>query len=129
MQVLNENVPWGVVRIEAVGAGGDIPEIDPVENPVMANSGCIVAGVIHPDIGTVEIRVLRGEESLQGQLVFDGVIDTPQRSVVIGDLVGEDFEHIVPVLGARTAVKLAMDDPEEAQVLEISFLRADAEDG
>ncbi|MFI5940670.1 hypothetical protein [Streptomyces uncialis] len=116
-----EGVPWGVVRIEPVGSSGNIPQIDPLRSPVVADDQCVVAAVVHPDISPVTISVLGEGDANRGIPVFDGHMDTPHHAVVIADLVGDDFIHTIPVPGGRTRVRIFMDDPREAQHIEIRF--------
>lgn len=116
-----EGVPWGVIRIEAAGSGGNIPEIDPLKTPVVADDACLVAAVVSPDISPVTISVLGEDDVNRGVPVFDGRIDTPDLAVLIADLVGDDFTHTLPVPHERTRVRIFMDDPGEARKIEIRF--------
>jgi hypothetical protein len=115
------SAPWGVVRIEFTGTGGDIPEIDPVVSPVEANDTCVVAGVVHGDIDEVEISVGHEGDSLDGIRVYEGLLSCPNGEVEVADLVGEDFCRTFSVQPGVVRLEVAMDDPEEAQKLFLRF--------
>lgn len=121
MERFSVGVPWGIVRIESAYSAGSIPEIDPTETSVEGNDTCIVAAVVHPDISPVEIRVLDSGDAPQGISVYDEYIESSTLVVVVADLIGDDFSRRFHVSAERTRVSLFMDDPSEAQVLEVKF--------
>lgn len=114
-----EAVPWGVLRVESLGGGDEIPEIDPVESPVEANSTCLVIAVVHPDIGLVDILVGGAGAPVREVEIFDGVIEVPNGELEVADLVGEDFCHRLQFSTSQARVRISVDDPLMAQKVSI----------
>ncbi|MCG3039412.1 hypothetical protein ACLIYM_17015 [Streptomyces fenghuangensis] len=115
MDEFRVDVPWGVVRIEAIGSSLGIPEIDPLESPAEGNRECVVVAVVHGDIGPVDISVSLQDGEDEGTCVYDDVLRVLGEGVEVADLVGDDFSHRYDLPEGDASVRVCVDDPGEAQ--------------
>ncbi|MGW6405047.1 IS701 family transposase [Streptomyces sp. NPDC055134] len=83
---------------------------------------CVVLSVIHGDIGPVTVQVDFGPGDDHGTLMHDGVMRVGTDGVEIADVVGDDFCRNFPVKEGEVALRICVDDPEEAQEVHVRFL-------
>lgn len=110
----DHGVPWGVLRIEGVGAGSRPPELDIAFSMVSANESCVLVAVLHLDIDRVAITVARQGAPEGFVQMFSGGLEAPNGIIEVADVVGDDFSHRYTVSSKRVGVSVFADDPEEA---------------
>lgn len=106
-------VPWGVLRVEGVGASGDVPEMDFSEALVAFNEGCLTLAVAPAEI-EVEITVASEGPPIGQDVIFVGRLVTPEAVIEVGDLTGEDFLYRFRVSSDVAEVVVSVDVAEDA---------------
>lgn len=114
-------VPWGTVRIEAIGAGGSVPFIDLAVSTVAAEESCVTVAVVPPDMASVLIRII-GDDAQDGEsVVFDGYLEVPEGLVEVADVASEEFAFVYRVPVGNMHLRIVVDDVLEATTLTISM--------
>lgn len=113
------NVPWGILKIEAVGGDGDIPDADPDRRPVSANETCVTVTVLHGDFGQVRVRIGSDVALEEDTLAFSGSILCPTRMLEISDIVGDTSYLQLPISADRVEIGIGLDRSEMAEVVTI----------
>ncbi|MFF6993714.1 hypothetical protein ACFY93_01925 [Streptomyces sp. NPDC008313] len=121
MEEFLANVPWGILKIEAVGGDGDIPDADPGLGPVSANETCVTVTVIHGDFGQVRVRIGKGVLVESETVAFSGVIACPTRIVEISDIIGDESYLQLPVSSSRVEITVGLDRLELAEAVTIGL--------
>ncbi|WP_143685836.1 hypothetical protein [Streptomyces sp. 1331.2] len=118
------NVPWGILKIEAAGGGGDIPDADRGGRPVSANERCVTVTVLHGDFGPVRVRI--GEHGDEGgaALAFLGTIECRSGILEISDIVGEKPYFQMPIEPGRVKISVELDKLEDAEIVTIKVKAA-----
>ncbi|WP_326682738.1 hypothetical protein [Streptomyces sp. NBC_01237] len=119
MEEFLANVPWGILKIEAVGGDGDIPDQDPCHRPVSANEACVTVSVLHGDFGEVRVRIGRGVIIEKESIKFSGVIACPTRVLEISDVVGDTSYLRMPVSSDRVELVVGLDKSEMAEAVTV----------
>ncbi|MBE1487371.1 hypothetical protein [Plantactinospora soyae] len=118
MYEFTASFPWAVVRIEAVGAGGDIPELDLEYSLVAAEETCILAAVADCPI-TIRVTAAEADVPEGDPCVFDGRLLVADGQLAVADLVGDDLDRRFRVTPGEVRIRLFADDPREAQRLSV----------
>ncbi len=113
------NVPWGILKIEAVDGDGDIPEEDPDRRPVSATEACVTITVLHGDFGQVRVRIGSDVIVEEGTLAFSGAIECSTGMLEISDVVGDTSYLQLPISANRVKLTIGLDRPEMAEVVTI----------
>ncbi|MFD5753307.1 hypothetical protein [Streptomyces sp. NPDC127033] len=111
------NVPWGILKIEAVGGDGDIPDADPDQRSVSANETCVTVAVLHGDFGQVWVRIGKDVAMEEGAVAFSGTIVCPTGMLEISDIVGDTSYLQLPVGADRVEIAVGLDRPEMAEAV------------
>ncbi|WP_143098890.1 hypothetical protein [Streptomyces sp. yr375] len=115
------NVPWGILKIEAVGGDEDIPDADPDNRPVSANETCVTVAVLHGDFGQVRVRIGKDLAVEEEAVAFSGIIACPTRTLEVSDIVGDTSYLRLPVGADRVEITVGLDRQEMAEVVTVGF--------
>ncbi|GGN87189.1 hypothetical protein GCM10010112_69570 [Actinoplanes lobatus] len=107
-------VPWGVLRIEGIGSGGSVPELDIEYSMTAANSGCVLIAVTHIDIEPLRVVVVREGVPDSFVQMFSGELNAPESVIEVADVVGDDFGYRYSLSTDKPKVTIFADVPEEA---------------
>lgn len=124
MDEFTVNVPWGILKIEAVGGGSDIPDADSDGRPVSANEGCVTVTVLHGDFGPVRVRIGGPGDEGGAILAFSGTIECPTGVLEISDIVGENSYFQLPIESGRVKISVELDKLEDAETVTIKVTAA-----
>jgi hypothetical protein len=112
-------VPWGLLRIEAVGSTIGIPERNPEGTPVDSHEECVVVAVAQGTLEPVHVGVSLDDGEDEGTLVFDGTLRILADGFEVADMVGDDFRHHYPAPAGPARLRVWLDVPEEAHRVRI----------
>ncbi|MFC6017955.1 hypothetical protein ACFP2T_17270 [Plantactinospora solaniradicis] len=118
MYEFTASFPWATLRIEAIGAGGDIPELDLNRSLVAADETCILAAVADLPI-TIRVTADEADVPEGDPCVFDGRLLVADGQLAVADLVGDDLDRRFRVTAGEVRVRLFADEPREAQRLSV----------
>ncbi|MBF9128287.1 hypothetical protein I0C86_04650 [Plantactinospora sp. S1510] len=118
MYEFTASFPWATLRIEAIGAGGDLPELDLERSLVAADETCILAAVADLPI-TVRVTADEADVPEGDPCVFDGCLVVADGQLAVADLVGDDLDRRFRVTPGEVRVRLFADDPHEARRLSV----------
>ncbi|MGW3961542.1 hypothetical protein ACWED2_17085 [Amycolatopsis sp. NPDC005003] len=119
MDRFSVDVPWGLLRIEAVGSTIGIPEKDPAGSPVDSHEECLTVAVAQGGLEPVDVGVSLDDGEDEGTLVFDGPFRILEDGFEVADMVGEEFRHHYPAPPGVARIRVWLDVPEEAQRVRI----------
>lgn len=119
MEEFTADVPWGILKIESVDGGGDIPDADSGGHPVSANDGCVTVTVLHGDFGPVRVRVGGINDDMDAIIAFSGTMECPNRILEISDVVGGNYYFRLPVESDRVKLVVELDKLEDAEIVTI----------
>jgi hypothetical protein len=106
------------VRIEAIGTGGDIPELDLENCLVAADETCVIAAVADLPI-TIRVTADEADVPEGDPCVFDGRLVVADGQLAVADLVGDDVDRRFRLTPGEVRVRLFADDPREARRLTV----------
>ncbi|MDI6105639.1 hypothetical protein QLQ12_44370 [Actinoplanes sp. NEAU-A12] len=107
-------VPWGVLRVEGVGAGSGMPDLDIAFSMVAANEGCVLVCVVHIDIEPLQVVIVREGVPDEFVQMFSGELDAPDFIIEVADVVGDDFGYRYLLSTDKPRVTIFADVPELA---------------
>jgi len=95
---------------------------------VAANATCIAIGTLSAQDGSTQVFVGRLDEDegtgTQCQIVFDGVLATPQKRIVVASVM-EDIFFETQVSGTHTRVRIRANDSSEPNEIRIVLATVD----
>ena len=111
--------PNSLVLIEGLN-GGEVPR-DMAGSLIASTRSCIAVGCKSEADGETHLTLGRAHEvDPAGPPAFEGTLETPDRRVVVRTVSGEALlEH--PVRGARTLIRVWVNDPEEPDDIRIGI--------
>jgi hypothetical protein len=84
MQSVTVFIPHGVVLLYDPTMLIDVPS-DTGSAPILATRNCVSIWTIGEDEGEVELRLIEIPEPAEGDLVFDGILQTLGRQIAFND--------------------------------------------